>query len=152
MTRGRLFYGLRVIALLPVLAVMLATGPADQAAQPQPELVLSPAPVPPPALHRFWDWQNLALFSGVAAARSFDYFSTRNFREKHLKEWLLDDKTVDNRPLFAVIEAAGTALSIGASYVLHRTGHHRLERWASILHIGFATAGGIWNLTLPNGL
>jgi hypothetical protein len=103
-------------------------------------------------MHHFWDWQNLALFSGVAAARGFDYLSTRDFRRKHLKEWLLDDKTVDNRPLFAVIEAAGTALSIGASYVLHRTGHHRLERWASIVHIGLATAGGIWNCTLPNGL
>jgi hypothetical protein len=94
----------------------------------------------------------VALFSGVAAARAFDFFSTRKFRDKHLKEWLLDDKTVDNRPLFAVIEVAGAAVSVGASYVLHRTGHHRLERWASILHIAFATAGGIWNCTLPNGL
>ena len=56
------------------------------------------------------------------------------------------------RAAIAAIEAAGTVLSVGASYVLHRTGHHRLERWASILHIGIATAGGIWNCTLPNGL
>jgi hypothetical protein len=141
-----------VFVLLPAIAVMLAAGPADLSAQPLPERVLLPAPVPQPAIHHFGDWQNLALFSGVAAARGFDYFSTRNFRKKHLKEWLLDDKTVDNRPLFAGIEAAGTALSIAASYVLHRTGHHRLERWASIVHIGLATAGGIWNSTLPNGL
>ena len=102
--------------------------------------------------HAFWDWQNLALFSGVAAGRAFDYVSTRRFRSKHLKEWLLDDKTVDNDPLFASIEIAATALSIGASYLLHHTGYHRLERWTSIVHITFATAGGIWNYTLPNGL
>ncbi len=145
-----------MIALLPfaaaTLAATLAAAPADQASLPQPELVILPAPVLPTEMHRFWDGQNLALFSGVAAARSFDYFSTRKFREKHLKEWFLDDKTVDNRPLFAAIEVAGTALSIGAAYVLHRTGYHRLERWASVLHIGIATAGGIWNCTLPNGL
>ena len=103
-------------------------------------------------IHHFWDWQNVTLFSGVAAARAFDYFSTAKFRQKHLKEWFFDDKTVDNRPLFATIEVVGTALSLGASYILHRTGHHRLERWASIIHISVATAGGIWNCTLPNGL
>ena len=143
-------------AMVFVPAVLLATfmtEPADQAAVPRPDLVLAPTPAPPPPqIHRFWDWQNVALFSGVAAARTFDFFSTSKFRDKHLKEWLLDDETVDNRPLFASIEVAGTALSIGASYALHRTGHHRLERWVSILHIGIATAGGIWNCTLPNGL
>ncbi len=141
-----------MIALLPLIAATLATAPVDQATLPRPELALSSVPAPPLAIHPFWDWQNLALFSGLAAARSFDYFSTRKFREKHLREWLLDNDTVDNRPLFAVIEATGVALSIGVSYVFHRTSHHRLERWASILHIGFATAGGIWNCTLPNGL
>ena len=146
------FYVPRVIALLPVIVATLATAPADHATLRRPELVILSVPVVLPTIHPFWDWQNLALFSGVAAARSFDYFSTRKFRERHLKEWLLDNNTVDNRPLFAVIEVAGTVLSVGASYVLHRTGYHRLERWASILHIGFATAGGIWNSTLPNGL
>jgi hypothetical protein len=139
--------------LVPAVAIaMLMTAPADMATPPPPALVFAPATTPPTQVHRFWDGENVALLSGVAAARAFDYFSTSKFRQKHLKEWLLDDKTVDNRPLFATIEIAGTALSVGASYVLHRTGHHRLERWASILHIGVATAGGIWNCTLPNGL
>jgi hypothetical protein len=141
------------MTLVPaVILATLTTAPTDMAASPQPDLVLAPTPAPQPQVHRFWDWQNVALFSGVAAARTFDFLSTSKFRDKHLKEWLLDDKTVDNRPLFATIEVAGTALSIGASYALHRTGHHRLERWVSILHIGIATAGAIWNLTLPNGL
>jgi hypothetical protein len=145
-----------VFHLLPVLAAVVIAAPPTEASPSRPDLVVVPA-LPAPSepqrsLHAFWDWQNAALFTGVAAARAFDFVSTRKFREKHLKEWLLDDKTVDNRPLFLTIEAAGTALSIGACYALHRMGHHRLERWASILHIGVATAGGIWNLTLPNGL
>jgi hypothetical protein len=105
-----------------------------------------------PIVHGFWDWQNDALFAGVTAARMFDFLSTRKFREKHLKEWFLDDKTVDNRPLFMTIEVAGSVASVGASYALHRWGYHRLERWASIIHIAVATAGGVWNCTLPNGL
>ena len=141
-----------VMMLLPILALTLAGAPADPTGLARSDLLVAPTPVPPPTLHRFWDWQNATLFSGVAAARAFDYFSTSKFRKKHLKESFLDDKTVDNRPLFAAIEVAGTALSVGASYVLHRAGHHRLERWASILHIGIATAGGIWNCTLPNGM
>jgi len=139
----------KLIALFPIVALTLAAAPAEQTAFPRPELLLS-TPAAPPEVHAFWDWQNAALFSGVAAARAFDYFSTRKFRAKHLKEGFLDDGTVDNQPLFVAIEAAGTAVSIGASYLLHRTGHHRLERWTSILHIGVATVGGIWNCTLPN--
>jgi hypothetical protein len=140
-----------MILVPALLLATLMTAPADVVAPQPPALVFAPAPMPPP-VHRFWDGQNVALFSGVAAARAFDFFSTHKFRDKHLKEWLLDDKTVDNRPLFAAIEVMGTAISVGASYALHRTGHHRLERWASILHIGIATAGAIWNCTLPNGL
>jgi hypothetical protein len=138
--------------LAPALVATLLAAPIDDAALTKPGLVSAPASTLASGDHDFWDWQNDVLFAGVAAARAFDFFSTRKFREKHLKEWLLDDKTVDNRPLFATIEIAGTAVSVAASYLLHRTGHHRLERWASILHITFATAGGVWNCTLPNGL
>jgi hypothetical protein len=136
----------------PTLMAALLAAPVDDVTRAAPVVVVAPKPIDPPAVHAFWDWQNDLLFGGVAAGRAFDFLSTRKFREKRLKEWLLDDKTVDNRPLFATIEIAGTAVSVATSYVLHRTGHHQLERWASILHITFATAGGIWNCTLPNGL
>lgn len=145
---------------MPLLAPALITAalaatlaaPGDGLVSSQPTEIVSTPAQPVLAPHRFWDWQNDVLFAGVAAGRAFDFFSTRQFRAKHLKEWLLDDQTVDNRPIFAAIEVAGTAASIAASYLLHRTGYHRLERWASIVHITCATAGGVWNLTLPNGL
>ncbi len=136
---------------LPLLFAAALAEPGDALAQ-APNLASAPTPAPPVELHRFWDWRNDLLFSGVAAARAFDFFSTQKFRDKHLKEWFLDDRTVDNRPLFAAIEVGGIALSVAASYVFHRTGHHRLERWLSIVHITVATAGGIWNYSLPNGL
>jgi hypothetical protein len=141
-------------AAIALLAAVFATPlplPPGSPALSEPDVVTLPAPPPVPS-HAFFDWQNVALFSGVAAGRAFDYMSTRRFRAKHLKEWFLDDEKVDNKPLFISIEVAGAAVSVGASYLLHRTGHHRLERWVSIVHVAFATAGGLWNYSLPNGL
>jgi hypothetical protein len=77
-----------------------------------------------------------------------DYASTRHFRDQGNNEWLLTNSIVDNKPLFVGIELAGTAASIGVSYLCHRTGHHSLERWVSIVHIGVAVGGSIHNYSL----
>lgn len=98
--------------------------------------------------HRFFDRTNLMLFAGVATVRALDYTSTQHFRRLGNTEVLLTNSIVDNKPLFAGIEVAGTALSIGAAYWLHRTGHHKLERWASIVHIGVGTFGDAHNYSL----
>jgi len=47
-----------------------------------------------------------------------------------------------------VIEASATGVSIGAAYLFHRSGHHKLERWTSVVHIGLATTGSVWNYCL----
>jgi len=98
--------------------------------------------------HPFWDKDNLLLFAGVGAGRALDYLSTRHFRERGVNEWLLSNSIVDNKPLFASIEAAGVAASIGVSYLFHRSGHHKLERWVSIVHIGVGIGGSAWNYSL----
>jgi len=98
--------------------------------------------------HRFWDRTNLALFSGIAVTRAFDYASTRNFQARGRQEILLPSDVVNNSAAFASLEAAGTMTSIGISYLLHRTGHHTLERWMSIGHIGVTAFGDIRNYSL----
>jgi hypothetical protein len=98
--------------------------------------------------HRFWDKKNDWLFVGVGAARTFDYFSTLNLRRRGDQEVLLTNDIVDNHAGFAVIEAAGTGVSIGASYLFHHYGHHKLERWTSIMHFGLATSGAVRNYSL----
>ena len=98
--------------------------------------------------HRFWDKENLLLFSGVAAGRALDFTSTQHFRERGVSEWLLNNSIVDNKPLFTGIEVGGVAASIGVSYLFHRTGHHKLERWVSIVHFGVGVGGAIRNYTL----
>jgi len=99
-------------------------------------------------VHRFWDKQNDWLFTGVGASRMLDYFSTLNMRRRGRQEIFLTNDAVDNHAAFRGIEAFATGVSIGAAYLFHRYGHHKLERWTSIVHIGLATTGSVRNYCL----
>ncbi len=101
-----------------------------------------------PDEHKFWDGTNAWLFAGTGASRSLDYFSTLNMRRRGRQEIFLTNEAVDNHAAFAAIEAAATGASIGAAYAFHRTGHHKLERWTSIVHISAATSGAVRNYCL----
>lgn len=90
------------------------------------------------------------LFSGIALTRGLDYASTRNMQARGREEILLPDDVVNNSAGFASLEAAGTAASVGVSYWLHRTGHHTLERWLSIGHIGVTAFGDARNYALKS--
>ena len=128
-----------------------APAPATRAqggSQKQEKPAPSPSAGTAPPVHRFWDRENDWLFAGVGAGRALDYASTLNLRRRGVNEVFLTNSIVDNHPLFAGIEVAAAATSIGVSYLFHRTGHHRLERWTSIVHIGVATGGAIRNYAL----
>jgi hypothetical protein len=125
-----------------------APSSGQQPAGENPEKPPSVTPGKGPAAHRFWDKKNDWLFAGVGAGRALDFASTRNARRRGLNEALLNNEIVDNLPAFAVIEAAGAGASIGVSYLFHRAGHHRLERWTSYIHIGVAFFGAGRNYAL----
>src|SRR5208282_1752304 len=106
-------------------------------------------PTPKSAVHHaFWDRKNILLFSGIAATRALDYASTRNFQARGRQEILLPQGVVNNSAAFASIEAAGAATSVGIAYSLHRTGHHTMERWFSLVHIGATGFGDARNYAL----
>lgn len=100
--------------------------------------------------HKFFDRKNVWLFSGIAVMRTLDYTSTRNMQARGREEILLPDDVAKNDAAFAAVEVAGAAASIGISYWLHRTGHHKLERWLSIGHISVAGFGAARNYALPS--
>ena len=104
----------------------------------------------PPSPHHFWDRKNVLLFSGMAVFRGLDYASTRNFQARGRTEVLLPDDVVNNSAGFASLEAAGAATSIGLSYLLHRSGHHKMERWLSIGHISVTGFGVVRNYSLDS--
>lgn len=138
---------------LKALAILLLACAAAQS-QESPQSQASAPPTAPRAIvdhappHRFWDRENVLLFSGVAVFRGLDYVSTRNFERRGRQEVLIPDDVVDNSAGFASLEAAGAATSVGISYIFHRTGHHKMERWLSIGHIGVTAFGVGWNFSL----
>jgi len=140
------------IAVLIALACLLrapALPAQDQSNLPSvPEATRKPTVKPLPETHRFWDKENDWLFAGVGASRALDYFSTLNFRRRGDVEVLVTNDLVDNHAAFAAVEAGATGLSIGVSYLFHRYGHHKLERWVSIIHISAATVGAAHNYSL----
>lgn len=127
-----------------------ATPPQPPGSEPVVHQQESIKPEPPSEPHRFWDRENLWLFSGIAVMRGMDYASTRNFQARGRQEILLSDEVVNNSAAFASLEAAGTMTSIGVSYILHRTGHHKLERWMSIGHISVTGFGDARNYCLES--
>jgi hypothetical protein len=145
---------------ISAIALLWAIWPGAALAQEQsPASSTAPAPAPVSTrapdnanssreTHRFWDKENDWLFAGVGASRTLDYFSTLNFRRRGRQEILLTNDLVDDHPAFAAVETGATGLSIGVSYIFHRYGHHKLERWTSFVHIGLATTGAIRNYSL----
>src|SRR5229473_5326826 len=111
-----------------------------------------PTPQPPARSdsHAFWDAKNRMLFAGVGVFRGLDYASTRNMQARGREEILLPDDVVNNSAGFASVEAAASATSVGLSYWMHRTGHHKLERWVSIAHISVTGFGAARNYALKS--
>ena len=122
-----------------------SASPAEQKKTDEPAKAANPLA---PGVHRFWDRENDWLFAAVGAGRALDYASTLNLRRRGINEVFLTNSIVDNHALFAGIEVAATAASIGVSYLFHRTGHHRLERWTSAIHAGVAIGGAARNYAL----
>jgi hypothetical protein len=164
-----LSFRLHEVLLLAVSAVMICVLPASRAQEmPAQQPDSSKADLPKPSTvpggdlynlgnkkkaapergHRFWDKENDWLFAGVGASRTLDYFSTLNMRRRGRQEIFLTNDAVDNHAAFAAIEASATGVSIGAAYLFHRYGHHKLERWTSTVHIGLATTGAVRNYCL----
>lgn len=141
---GRYFFVTSVCTPLLLLAPNRSSA-QEKPASPDPKPV---ATRPHAAEHRFWNSTNGWLFAGTGTARTLDYFSTLNMRKRGRQEILLNNDVVDNHAAFAAVEAAGTGVSIGAAYLFHRTGHHKLERWTSIVHISLATTGAVRNYSL----
>jgi hypothetical protein len=120
-----------------------------------PESALAPALTEEPPTssrlsHRFWDRTNCMLFAGGGVFRGLDYASTRNMQARGREEILLPDDVVNNSAGFASLEAAGTVASVGLSYWMHRMGHHKLERWVSIVHISVTGFGVARNYALDS--
>jgi hypothetical protein len=100
------------------------------------------------SVHKFWDKENYALFAGVAATSTADFMVTRSNLQGGGEELnpvvRVFGRSTGGLALNFVGETVGV---IGVSYFLHRTGHHRLERWASVVDMGTSVGAVTYGLT-----
>jgi hypothetical protein len=137
-----------------VLLFVLSNCPTSVAQGPLPE-----APTPVPAVehasafvslsrptakeHKFWDRENKLLFVTAAALNTADFAVTRanlqgGGRELNPVVRIFGRST----PGLAVNFVGETAGVVSLSYFLHKTGHHKLERWVSVVNIS-SSAGAV---------
>jgi hypothetical protein len=98
--------------------------------------------------HRFWDRENRILFSVAGGLAVADFCVTRanlasGGRELNPITRVFSGSTAGLATNFA-LETGGL---IGVNYLLHKTGHHKLERITSYVNIGSSAGAVAWGLS-----
>jgi len=103
--------------------------------------------VPEASNHRFWDCENRALFSAVAASSAADFGATYANLSNGGRELNPITRLFSGSTAGLVVNFAGeTAGVIGISYYLHKAGHHKLERMVSVVNISASTAAVMYDI------
>jgi hypothetical protein len=101
----------------------------------------------PEASHRFWDRENTFLFATSAAFNTADFVVTRDNLRSGGKELNPVTRVFSGSTAGLAVNFAGeTAGVVALSYFFHKTGHHRLERFTSMLNIGSSAAAVTFDL------
>lgn len=98
--------------------------------------------------HRFWDKQNCALFVSAAALNGADFAVTRSNLQSGGQELNPVVRIFGRSSAGLAVNFAGeTAGVVSISYLLHKAGHHKLERIVSMANIGSSAAAASYSLT-----
>jgi len=105
-------------------------------------------PSKPVSEHRFWDRENRILFSVAGGLAVADFCVTRANLANGGKELnpvtrVFSGSTAGLATNFA-LETGGL---IGVNYLLHKSGHHKLERITSYVNIGSSAGAVAWSLS-----
>jgi hypothetical protein len=116
---------------------------------------MEPAPIVTPvqpatiseASHRFWDRENSLLFAASAAFNAADFVVTRDNLRNGGQELNPVTRMFSGSTTGLAVNFAGeTAGVVGLSYFFHKTGHHKLERYVSMVNIGSSAAAVTFDL------
>jgi hypothetical protein len=124
----------------PEVAPVSSSAPVPAAVAPM-AFVSTSETTPRRETHRFWDRENVILFSAVGGLATADFFVTRANLASGGKE--LNPVTrifAGSTPALAANFALETSSIIGISYLFHRTHHHDLERATSLVNIAASGA------------
>ncbi len=95
------------------------------------------------AAHKFWDGSNILLHSLNTASKIADFHSTERMLRRGGHEL---NPLLRTRPArIGIILGFGTGGHVLIAWILHRTGHHKLERWFMVPSIGASGTAAGWN-------
>jgi len=101
--------------------------------------------------HRFLDRQNKIAFASLAGLIAVDAITTQHL----ISSGRAHEANPIWRPLVhqgwqgeMAASAIGFGAALGMSYSLHKTGHHKLERWANWFTVGVEAGNDAHNLLL----
>ncbi len=104
-----------------------------------------------PESHRFFDRQNKIAFGALAGLIAVDAITTQRL----IGSGQAHEANPVWRPLVhkgwqgeMAASALGFGAALGMSYTLHKTGHHKLERWTNWLVVGVEAGNDAHNLSL----
>jgi hypothetical protein len=136
-----------LLSIFGICPMSVAQGPLPDAPMPFPVIEHGSAfvslPQPVTSEHKFWDRENKVLFFTAAALNGADFAITRSNLQRGGRE-LNPVVRIFGRstPGLAVNFVGETAGVLSVSYLFHKTGHHKLERWVSLVNIG-SSAGAV---------
>jgi hypothetical protein len=118
---------------------------------------MSPSPLVKPARptpsfqaeghERFWDRENSLLFATSAAFSAADFVVTKDNLRSGGQEFNPVTRVFGASTAGLAANFAGEAAGVvGLSYMFHKTGHHKLERYVSMLNIGSSAAAVSFDL------
>jgi hypothetical protein len=108
---------------------------------------VQPARLPEAPSHRFWDRENSFLFATSAAFNAADFVITRDNLSHGGRELNPITRVFAGSTTGLAVNFAGeTAGVVALSYFFHQTGHHKLERFVSMVNISSSAAAVTFDL------
>ena len=136
--------GATFITLFLMLLTFLLSGCSVSAN----ELTDMPIAKAQPVQHHYWDrWTRIQLVAGVSMASMDMHATCRNFDVgPHPYENGIPAHNCTQAVLFTAGEQLG---ALGVSYLLHKTGHHKLERIPGLYLLGANAHGFLYSRSHP---
>ena len=138
-----------------ILAALFALTTLSVAQSPIQTLPTQPTPESAPKRaipqHRFLDKTNLALFSADFLVRGLDAQSTRRFMTAPCRCFTERNlgSIANTSPRMYSYSLGIAGVAVGVAYMLHRNGHHRLERLVPVADALFDSQYVVENYRLP---
>jgi hypothetical protein len=108
-----------------------------------------------PSQHRFFDRQNSIAFGALAGLVAVDSVTTQRLTNSgRAREANPIWRPMVRQGWQGQMAASGLGFgsAVGVAYALHRTGHHKLERWANWLAVSLEGANDARNIFMDASL